>query len=92
MSSSRAASAPRRAAASASVSSRSVWSASAIAADVARLDDRARAEPAHDLAEAADVVDDRGQPGAERLEERAGDVDLRAGTGRARPSPRSARA
>ncbi len=47
-------------------------------ADVARLDDRSCAEPGHDLAEASDVVDDRGHPRPEHLEERARDVDLGA--------------
>ena len=40
--------------------------------------DRAGSEPADDLAESADVVDDRRDTRAEHLEQRAGDVDLRA--------------
>ena len=46
--------------------------------DVPRRHDASRLEPAHDLAEAADVVDDRGDTGPERLEQRPGLVELGA--------------
>ena len=45
---------------------------------VTRLDDRTGAEPADDLSEPADVVDDRRHSGPEHLEKRSGDVDLGA--------------
>ncbi len=46
-------------------------------ADVTGLDDGTCAEPRHDFADPADVVDDRRDSRSERLEECAGDVDLR---------------
>ena len=58
------------------------------AGQVTRRDDPTRLERTHDLAEPTDVVDDRGDSGAERLQERAGLVELRGlrkdGDGRVR--------
>ena len=72
----RARAAPARAAASAAAS----WSSSRERAASASTSPGGTTRPAskraHDLAEAADVVDDRGDAGAERLEQRARLVEL----------------
>ncbi len=65
--------------------------AAASAVDVAGRHDEAGAEAANGLGDAADVVRDGGDAGAERAQQRAALVELRAGTGRPRPSPRRAR-
>ena len=76
--SSRACAAPARASASASASSSSSRSAPSEPVDVPGRHDAAGAEGADDLAEAADVVDDGRDARSDRLQQRAGLVELGA--------------